>query len=131
MGVVSSNALPGTAIRDNGREDAMRVRMEMHEVRDAARSLIHTPALPELGDPSLRELLVRNHRLIHRVTDDALHIVALIHVRWKRAWTAPRGRPGMRQLIQLIWTSGRPHGVARTVLNEVAGTILIETVRIQ
>ena len=55
----------------------------VREVRDAARSLMHMAergrALPDLGDPSLRELLVRNHRLIYCMADDALYVVALIH----------------------------------------------------
>lgn len=55
----------------------------VREVRDAARSLAHLidrgRVVPELRDPSVRELLVRSYRLIYRATQGAVHILAFIH----------------------------------------------------
>lgn len=35
--------------------------------------------VPEFGDPSVREVYVKHYRLIYRVTDDAVQILAFIH----------------------------------------------------
>jgi plasmid stabilization system protein ParE len=69
----------------------------VREVRDAARSLTQMAGrgrvVPEFGDPSLRELLVRNHRLIYRVSKQEAYVLALIH--------------GARDLSALRETGGR------------------------
>ena len=53
------------------------------EVRDAARSLAHLAergrVAPEFDDPSIRELLVRDYRLVYQVTKEAVHVVGFIH----------------------------------------------------
>ena len=65
--------------RDSQRYAAAFVR----EVRDAACSLARFAErgrrVPEFGMPAVRELLVRKYRLIYRLTEDAVHIVAFIH----------------------------------------------------
>ncbi len=53
------------------------------EVRDAARSLAHLAergrVVPEFHDPSIRELFVRDYRLVYQVSENAVHIVGFIH----------------------------------------------------
>jgi plasmid stabilization system protein ParE len=65
--------------RDSRRYAAAFVR----EVRDAARSLTclaeRGRRVPEFGMPAVRELFVRKYRLIYRLTEDTVHIVAFIH----------------------------------------------------
>ena len=55
----------------------------IRQVRDAARSLRSLPyrgrAVPELGDPSIRELMVAHHRMIYQVGDDGIHILGVVH----------------------------------------------------
>jgi toxin ParE1/3/4 len=69
------------------------------EVRDAASSLAHfSPrgrVVPEFGNPSLRELLVRNYRLIYRVTAEAASVIAFVHGArdLMRLWGRERVRP--------------------------------------
>lgn len=80
--------------RDSPRYAAAFVR----EVREAARSLRHFAErgriVPEISDPSIRELLVRNFRLIYLMGENQVHILALVHGArdlWV-AWDAkPRG----------------------------------------
>ncbi len=60
-------------------------------VVDAAESLAQLSErgriVPELGDPRYRELLVSSYRLVYRVSDDAVSIVAVIHgARDFRSW---------------------------------------------
>ena len=46
--------------------------------------------VPEFTDPQIRELFVRNHRLVYRVTPDEVIVLGLVHgardlaVLWKR-----------------------------------------------
>ena len=55
----------------------------VREARDAARSLARLAergrVVPEFKDPSVRELFVRNFRLIYRVSEDTVHIIGFIH----------------------------------------------------
>ena len=46
--------------------------------------------VPEIGDPSIREVVVRNYRVIYRV-DHARQRVDVV-----RFWHAPRGKPEIR-----------------------------------
>jgi plasmid stabilization system protein ParE len=53
------------------------------EVRDAARSLAYMArrgrVVPELADPSVRELVVGRYRLLYRITEQGVYIIAFIH----------------------------------------------------
>jgi len=55
----------------------------VREARDAARSLVRLAnrgrVVPEIGDESIRELFVANHRLIYQVRGDVVRILAFIH----------------------------------------------------
>lgn len=55
----------------------------VREMRDAARSLSHFAeggrVAPEFKEPVLRELLVRNYRLIYRVSEMTVYRVRLVH----------------------------------------------------
>lgn len=55
----------------------------VREVRDAASSLAQlaerSRPVPEFGDVSIRELLVRNYRLIYKVTEQNVYIIGFIH----------------------------------------------------
>jgi plasmid stabilization system protein ParE len=55
----------------------------IREVRDAARSLAYMAKrgriVPELYDPNIREFFVRSYRMVYRVTDDSVYIIAFIH----------------------------------------------------
>jgi toxin ParE1/3/4 len=68
---------------------------------DAAASL-RTPSergrrVPELEDPSMRELLVQRYRLIYEVRQNEVHILAFLHgardfEKWRRETAGERGR---------------------------------------
>ncbi len=53
------------------------------EARDASRSLSQFSnrgrVVPEFEDPSVREIFVRNHRLVYRVSKDTVYVLAFIH----------------------------------------------------
>ncbi|MGD1104265.1 MAG: type II toxin-antitoxin system RelE/ParE family toxin [Terriglobia bacterium] len=53
------------------------------EVRDASRSLSRFAGrgriVPELGQPDIREIFVRNYRLVYSLSGETLHILGLIH----------------------------------------------------
>ena len=55
----------------------------VREARDAARSLARLAergrVVPEFKDPSIRELFVRNFRLIYHVTEGTVYIIGFIH----------------------------------------------------
>jgi plasmid stabilization system protein ParE len=55
----------------------------VREVRAAARSLRVSSErgriVPELGQPDIRELLVRSYRLVYNVAPRHVHVLALIH----------------------------------------------------
>ena len=53
------------------------------DVRDAARSLAHFAergrVVPEFNDPGIRELFVRNYRLIYQLDPMTVYIIGFIH----------------------------------------------------
>ena len=55
----------------------------VREVRAAARSLRVSSergrVVPELGQPDIRELLVRSYRLVYNVAPKQIYVLALIH----------------------------------------------------
>jgi plasmid stabilization system protein ParE len=55
----------------------------VEHVRDVARSLDRLSdrgrVVPELGDPTVRELLIGSYRLLYEVLGDVTYILALIH----------------------------------------------------
>lgn len=55
----------------------------VQEVRDAAASLAQFAerghVVPEFGEEAIRELLVRPFRLVYRVVDDQVLVLALVH----------------------------------------------------
>ena len=55
----------------------------VREVRDAARSLAtfsqRGRVVAEFDDPNIRQLLVRNYRLIYRLTEDTVYVIGFIH----------------------------------------------------
>jgi plasmid stabilization system protein ParE len=55
----------------------------VREARDAARSLTNFAnrgrVVPEIDDPSIRELFVWRYRLLYRITGSEVQIVAFIH----------------------------------------------------
>ena len=55
----------------------------VQEARDAAASLAdfaeRGQIVPELGDDTIRELLVRPYRLVYKLTEERVFIVAFIH----------------------------------------------------
>jgi len=55
----------------------------VQEVKEAAASLAEFAKrgqiVPEFGDPSERELLVKSYRLVYKVTENRVVILALIH----------------------------------------------------
>jgi plasmid stabilization system protein ParE len=61
----------------------------VREVKEASESLSEMAErgqiVPELRDPSIRELLVRPYRLVYRVGGEQVMILAVIHVA-RRAW---------------------------------------------
>ena len=54
-----------------------------HEVLDVSRSLNEFSErgriVPELGDPKIRELLIRDYRLIYSIEQSSVVILALVH----------------------------------------------------
>ncbi|MCH8206353.1 MAG: type II toxin-antitoxin system RelE/ParE family toxin [Chloroflexi bacterium] len=68
------------------------------EIRDATRSLSllaeRGRIVPELDEPSVREIFVRSYRLIYQVSAEAVYVLAVVHgardlpALWERA---PRG----------------------------------------
>ena len=55
----------------------------VHEVREAARSLTQLAArgrvVPEFRAPQIRELFVRDYRLIYQMDQRRVHVLAFIH----------------------------------------------------
>jgi toxin ParE1/3/4 len=55
----------------------------VREVRDAARSpgtlAERGRVVPELDDPTVRELLVRRYRLMYRLTETSVQVIAFVH----------------------------------------------------
>ena len=57
--------------------------MQPRSFRRAAASLTHFAergqVVPEFGDETLRELLVRPYRLVYKVLEDKVLVLALVH----------------------------------------------------
>ena len=55
----------------------------VQEIKEAAASLAEFAergqVVPEFGDPSIRELLVKSYRLVYKVSENRVVILALIH----------------------------------------------------
>ena len=55
----------------------------VQEVKEVAASLAHFAergqVVPEFGDPTIRELLVKPYRLVYRVSPENVIVLALIH----------------------------------------------------
>lgn len=55
----------------------------VQEIKEAAASLAEFAErgqiVPEFGDPSIRELLVKSHRLVYRVSEKRAVVLTLIH----------------------------------------------------
>ena len=53
------------------------------EVRDASRSLSHFAqrgrVVPELGRPDIREIFIRNYRLVYLCEAESVHILGIVH----------------------------------------------------
>ena len=53
------------------------------EAQEAANSLCQMAKrgriVPEFDDPSIRELFVRNYRLIYKITEQNVYVIAFIH----------------------------------------------------
>ncbi len=53
------------------------------QVRDRVENLSNFPKLgrkvPELDDPNIRELILRNYRIIYRVSEENVQIIRIIH----------------------------------------------------
>ena len=53
------------------------------QVRERIENLRNFPKLgrkvPELDDPSIRELILRNYRIIYRVSEENIQIIRIIH----------------------------------------------------
>jgi addiction module RelE/StbE family toxin len=61
----------------------------VEEIKAAATSLSEMPErgqiVPQIGDASIRELLVRPYRLVYQLTEQQVRILAIIHGA-RRAW---------------------------------------------
>ena len=59
---------------------AMALLQEAHDAADSLADLADRgQAVPEFGDESIRELLVKPYRLVYKLTDEHVFIVAFIH----------------------------------------------------
>ncbi len=70
----------------------------VREARDAARSLAYLAergrVVPEFDNPSIRELFVRNYRIIYQVMEQTVYIIGFIHgTRDLWAFWEREGRP--------------------------------------
>jgi len=55
------------------------------KIRGATKNLVDHPEIgrmvPELGDPALRELIVRPYRVVYLVHESEVHVLGLVHSR--------------------------------------------------
>ena len=71
----------------------------VQEIRDASRSLNEFSErgriVPELGNPNIRELFVREYRLIYSIEESRVVILGLIHGKrdLKRLWKREKKEP--------------------------------------
>jgi plasmid stabilization system protein ParE len=74
------------------RDSAFYASAFVREIRDASRSLNEFSErgriVPELGNPSIRELFIREYRLIYSIEESRVVIMGLIHGKrdLKRLW---------------------------------------------
>lgn len=66
-----------------GRDSRYHAQQVVERVFDLADELPAYPSLgrivPELADPNVRERFLYSYRLIYELTDEAIHIIAVIH----------------------------------------------------
>lgn len=66
-------------------DDPRAARRMATAIEDAVQRLKHLPAsgrvVPELGDPGRREVIVRPFRVVYRVHEDEVRILAIVHGR--------------------------------------------------
>ena len=65
-------------------QDSLEYALSFYEqVRDKVESLRSFPKLgrkvPELDDPNIRELILRNYRIIYRFSEENVQIIRVIH----------------------------------------------------
>ncbi len=65
-------------------QDSLEYALSFYEqVRDRIENLRNFPKLgkkvPELDDPNIRELILRNYRIIYRVSEENIQIIRIIH----------------------------------------------------
>lgn len=65
-------------------QDSVECALSFYEqVREKIRNLTHFPKMgrkvPELDDPNIRELILRNYRLIYRIFGEKVQIARLFH----------------------------------------------------
>ncbi|HEC37295.1 MAG TPA: type II toxin-antitoxin system RelE/ParE family toxin [bacterium] len=65
-------------------QDSVEYALSFYEqVREKIRNLTQFPKMgrkvPELDDPNIRELILRNYRLIYRILGEKVQIVRLFH----------------------------------------------------
>lgn len=71
----------------------------MKRIREAARTLSRMSergrSVPEVDEPSIREIFVNRYRLIYEVTPEDLYVLALIHGArdLEALWKRRTGRP--------------------------------------
>ena len=67
--------------------------------------------MPELKEPSVRELLVGNYRLIYEIRQEAIYVLGVIHGARQlgRLWSRET-RPGKKDGRKLGWEEGIAEG---------------------
>ena len=81
------------------RDSAFYASAFVQEIRDASRSLNEFSErgriVPELGNPNIRELFVREYRLIYSIEESRVVILGLIHGKrdLKRLWKREKKEP--------------------------------------
>ena len=73
-----------------GRDSPRYAAALVDQARSAARSLVRFPAkgrtVPELGEPTVRELIVKSYRLIYEVREEQIVILAFLHGARRLPW---------------------------------------------
>ncbi len=65
-------------------QDSLEYALSFYEqVREKVENLILFPKMgrivPELGDPNIRELILRNYRIIYKILGEKIQLVRLFH----------------------------------------------------
>jgi toxin ParE1/3/4 len=77
----------------------------VQDIRDKIKALLNLPymgkVVPEIGEPSLREISLYSYRILYEVMDEAIYIHGVIHMRrnfiaddLERSTDGPGFRPG-------------------------------------